>query len=331
MSTSPLSLEELTRFGIQPEDEGLHPYDPAVEWWNESWFWDWFDADGQVAGHTRIGLHPVQGRAWAWLFVYRRGEWVGIEEPRLPLSDVRRPQLAYDGYGLSFSYRTTEPLRTGHLEFEGFGRVLSGPRTGLVLPVGVALDVTAVGAAHTTGRGETPGHRSDAYDACRYEQPISLAGTVSIDGETEPFAGRGERDHSWGPRPWNLEWTFLVAHGDDLRLQCTEALIPNVDPIRVGYLQRSTTESLTSVDLDMKFDHGSLAQPLAGHLRVESESGQVVAGRVEVLTAVEIDLTHVLVPPERPIYRRCLIRVHPEDGGESLLGWCEFNRFRRQT
>jgi hypothetical protein len=62
MKVSELSLEEASSFGILPEDEGVHPYDPDVEWWNESWFWDFFNADGTVAGHCRIGLHPVQQR-----------------------------------------------------------------------------------------------------------------------------------------------------------------------------------------------------------------------------------------------------------------------------
>ena len=60
----PPTDEELTQFGIRPEDDGIHPHDPAAEWWNESWFWDWFDDAGEVAGHCRLGFHPVQRRAW---------------------------------------------------------------------------------------------------------------------------------------------------------------------------------------------------------------------------------------------------------------------------
>ena len=33
-----LSDEELTRFGVAFHDEGPHEFDPAVAWWNESWF-----------------------------------------------------------------------------------------------------------------------------------------------------------------------------------------------------------------------------------------------------------------------------------------------------
>ncbi len=67
-----LSLEDLTKFGIRPEGEVLHPFDSRVEWWNESWFWDWFDDAGAVAGHCRIGLFPAQKRGWVWLFLQGR-------------------------------------------------------------------------------------------------------------------------------------------------------------------------------------------------------------------------------------------------------------------
>src|SRR5881628_2966907 len=99
-----LSLEEITKFGIRTEDEGLHPFDPRVEWWNESWFWDWFDDAGTTAGHCRIGLFPAQQRAWVWFFLYHRGEWVAVEEPRLPLGGLQLARLAYDGWGLGFAY-----------------------------------------------------------------------------------------------------------------------------------------------------------------------------------------------------------------------------------
>jgi len=78
----PPSDEELTQFGVRFEDEGVHPFDPAVEWWNESWFWDWFDDAGEVAGHCRLGFHPVQQRAWLWLLLYRRGSSSTIHSPR---------------------------------------------------------------------------------------------------------------------------------------------------------------------------------------------------------------------------------------------------------
>jgi hypothetical protein len=330
MAAAEPTIEELTRFGIRPEDEGLHRHDPAAEWWNESWFWDWFDAAGEVAGHCRFGLHPVQRRAWLWFFAYRRGEWIAIEEPRLPIAAVALPGLEYRGWGLEFKWNAVEPLRLGRLEVSGFGRALSGSRVGLVLPIAADLEIRAVGPAHSLGRASAPGHdASESFDASRFEQPISARGRLRFGDEKVDFSGRGERDHSWGPRSWNLEWTFLAVSGDDCRLQCAEARVPNAGRFAVGYLKRETTASVFDVEFDVRFDDDSLARPLAGGFVARAENGTSIGGTIEVISAAEIDITHTFVPPERSIYRRALVRVHRSAGEAPLLGWIEFNYFRR--
>jgi hypothetical protein len=254
---------ELTKFGVAFPDEWPHAFDPAVEWWNESWFWDWFDAEGRVAGHCRLGIHPNQQRAWIWFYHYADGEWIVVEAPRLPLADLclapaggpAKPDIAcfaYERHGLSFSWEPDSPLRSGRFRFSGFGRVLTGARAGMIQPVSADLRVTALGAAHSPGRANAPGHESQQFPASRMEQPIALAGALAAAGVETQFEGRGERDHSWGPRHWNLEWTFVVLNGPDLRLQCAEARIPNIDPIHGGYLSRTETVSIQRARFDFE-------------------------------------------------------------------------------
>ncbi len=322
-----LTIEELTKFGILPADEGMHPFDPKFEWWNESWFWDWYDATGSIAGHCRIGLHPAQKRAWVWFYAYEGGEWLVVEQVRLPLADVQLPRLAYEGWGLRFSYDAVDPLRRGHLKFEGFGRVVSGPRTGMILAVGADLHIAGIGAAHTTGRSNIAGHSSESFDACRFEQPITLEGSLCMGEKTHAFSGRGERDHSWGPRLWNLEWTVMALNGEALRLQCAEVRIPGGNRLGVGFLHRELSQSLSAVHFDVSFDDDSVLKPFAGAIAVTAEDSSEFAGRIEVISAAEIDITHTMVPPERTIYRRALIRVHPHDGSKPIVGWTEFNYF----
>jgi hypothetical protein len=200
----------------------------------------------------------------------------------------------------------------------------------MVLPLAADLEITAVGAAHTTGRNAIAGHDSREFDAARFEQPTTVRGTLAVAGETVEFNGRGERDHSWGPRPWNMEWTFLVASNAALRVQCVEVALPGMSRFGVGYLHRETTQSLTAVEIAFTFDDASVAHPLAGRFAVTAEDGTRFGGRVEPLAAAEIDITHTFVPPDRSVYRRALVRVHPDDGSVPLLGWCEFNYFPRQ-
>jgi hypothetical protein len=322
-----LSLAELTRFGITPADEHPHPYSPDYEWWNESVFYDWYDRAGENAGHCRIGWHPNQQRLWVWLFLYNGDEWVAIEQPRLPFTALKLPQIAYDdGWGLRFAYTVAEPLRSGRLEAAGFGRVLSGRRSGMILPVAVELDVETIGPAHTHGQHRLAGHSAEDYSTSRFEQPIHARGRYTIGSETRALEVRGERDHSWGPRWWNLEWNFLAVNGDDYRLQCAAVRVPDVSEITTGYLHRGATQTLTGVRFDLVFHDHTPARPVSGRFAVTAEDGSSLAGGIESISGAEIDITHTFVPPRRSVYRRALIRV-TLDGRSPTVGWLESNRF----
>ena len=329
-------LEEAADFGISVEDEGPHPFSEDHPWWNESVFYDWYDAEGRNAGHCRIGWHPNQGRLWFWLFLYNGDEWVGIEEPRLPLSSLALPSIAYDdGWGLSFSYQPREPLCSGRLAAAGFGRVLSGRRAGLVLPVAVELEVVTVGPPHSLGESSVPGHSDESYSTNRFEQPIRARGAQTIAGDRRELELRGERDHSWGPRSWNLEWTFMVLNTDALRMQAGSIRIPELPEIQMGYLHRERTISLSEVAFELDFDDDSPTRPFAGRFSVVAEDGSGLAGTVEPISGVEVDITHTFEPPRRSVYRRALIRCRPEGDGHggdgALLGWIESNRFVRDN
>jgi len=319
---------ELTQFGLHLEDEGSHAFDPTVEWWNESWFWDWFDATGSRAGHCRIGIHPNQHRAWLWFYLFQADEWITIEEPRLALADWDPSWLAYDRFGLRCTWDVEAPLEAGRLCVAGFGRVVAGKRAGMILPMGVELAVNALGPPHSHGRSVAPGHGAGAaYPASRFEQPIAVEGTMQIGGVQRPFSGRGERDHSWGPRHWNLEWTFLVLNGEHVRLQCAEARIPNVGSFTAGYLQRQAMVTVKEANFRFRYPEADVLHPVSGEFSIVAENGDVFSAVVESLSGAEIDITHTFVPPRRSLYRRALVRATPQSGEKPLLGWVEFNRF----
>jgi hypothetical protein len=324
---------ELTKYGITLDDEGFHPFDPAERSWNESWFWDWFDEDGARAGHCRIGMFPGQDRLWVWLYLLRPGpdgtpEWLCIEEPRLDLAGLQRPRLAYDRAGLTAVWRARRPLLEGRLAVRGRARTVSGPRAGRMVDVDVSVDVTAAGVPHSTGQGNVEGHESEAYDARRFEQPIDVAVEVTADGVTDRYDGRGERDHSWGPRAWNIEWTFFAVSRPQERLQFVEVRIKGFDePIGVGYRQTPEGAHEVSKVLLPVSAHDDLAKAFSGRVEVTAEDGTFVSGDIEVLTAHEMDISHCLEPARGTRYHRALVRIVPEQGGAPFVGWLEDNRF----
>jgi hypothetical protein len=123
-----------------------------------------------------------------------------------------------------------------------------------------------------------------------------------------------------------MEWTIVVANREDMRFLCTDVRIPGLDPIKIGYFHTQGTENLSDVDLDFEFDDDAPLSPVKGEVRITTAGGEKLAFRLEVITGAEINLTHVLDPPRRPIYRRALIRLQPEDDGEPLIGWYESHR-----
>lgn len=329
---SDITEAELAQFGIGLADEGFHPYDPADGSWNESWFWDWFDEDGTRAGQCRIGTFPNQDRLWIWFYLLRPAadgtpEWLCIEEPRLDLARLQRPRLVYDQWGLRVDWRPRRALLEGRLEVTGRARTISGPRAGRMVDVDVAVEITAAGIPHSTGQGAVEGHESESFDARRFEQPVDVQATVTTDGRTETYAGRGERDHSWGPRAWNIEWTFFAVSRPAQRLQFVEVRIKGFpEPIEMGYLQTPrSAQELQSVKLPVAA-HDDLAHAFSGRVEVTADDGTTLSGDIEVLTAHEMDISHCLEPSRGTRYHRALVRIRPDEGGEPLVGWLEDNR-----
>jgi hypothetical protein len=325
--------EQLATFGITAEDEGFHAFDPAEPSWNESWFWDWFSPDGSRAGQIRVGTFPTQGRLWVWCYLLAPApdgspEWLCIEEPRLDLSGLQRPRLAYDRWGLTFAWQPRRPLLEGRLSLQSRARAISGPRVGRMVDVSVEVEVLAAGVPHSTGPGDVAGHESDVFDARRFEQPIDASVTVTTDGVAQSFEGRGERDHSWGPRAWNIEWTFFAVSRAEQRLQFVEVRIKGFDdPLTIGYLQTPmAAQDLQRVHLPVTA-HDDLAEAFTGRVEVVAADGTELSGELELLTAHEMDISHCLEPSRGTRYHRGLVRIVPEQGGDPLLGWLEDNRF----
>ncbi len=321
----------LNQFGIMSDDELPHPYSEAHYDWNESYFFDWYDETGSNAGHCRIGWHPVQERVLFWLYLFNGNEWLVIEEFRLPFSTLQLGQndqaFAYDSHGLHFSYQTQTPLYQGCLKVSGFARVMSGKRAGMVLPVDLELDVTALGPAYSKGAGTVDDHSAEGFNTNRYEQPIKALANVTIDNDQQAISVRGERDHSWGPRPWDMAWQFFVVNTAEFSLQATVVNLPDWPAIEMGYYQTlgGDMEHLSQVDLDVTYAADQPMHAVSGSLRLLCESGREINMRIETISGMEIDITHAFQPAKRTEYRRSLVRCYMGDQ-DPVIGWLECNR-----
>src|SRR5262249_30188297 len=156
--------------------------------------------------------------------------------------------------------------------------------------------------------------------ATRYEIPCTVSGTVRVGEQTIPFQGRGQRDHSWGPRDWwSAEWVWSAGHlGDGTRFHGVEFRLPDAPPIGAGYLQPpeggvieldrvSATEEVGANGLisSAQIGYGELVlevQPVAfGALRLQAPDGRV---------------SH---------FPRAMCQVRAHDG-RTGVAWMEWNR-----
>ncbi|CAA0080329.1 Uncharacterised protein [Zhongshania aliphaticivorans] len=325
-----LSEHTLCQFGIALQDEYSHPFSADHSDWNESYFFDWYTEDGSAAGHCRIGWHPVQQRILFWLHLWDGKDWLVIEESRLPFAAMSlgdESVFHYEQWGLRFSYDCQTPLQAGKLKVDGFARVAHGPRLGMVLPVSIALDVNALGAAYSRGGGSVDSHSAQGFSTNRYEQPIQAEGQMIIDEITTPLSVRGERDHSWGPRPWDMQWQFFVVNNANFSLQATQVEIPEWPLIQIGYFHAlgQEMEHLSETKFELTIDANNPFAPVHGNFTLQCESGRSLSGKIESIAGSEIDITHAFTPVKRTEYRRALVRC-TFDTGETSMGWLEYNR-----
>ena len=177
-------------------DEQVHPHDPAVWSWNESWYFSWIDLDGGPAGFFRLGLLPNQERALIWSYVFHDGVWYGTEETRMRLDDFDLADgMAYDRFGIRFGWRPGEPAAT--FTYHGVVREVTGGGAGGFVPIGLDLTATPTTEPYGTGTGNDLG--SEQFPASRFEQSMAVTGTVRIGDDTRTVRAAGHRDRSWGP------------------------------------------------------------------------------------------------------------------------------------
>ncbi|MFP4477504.1 MAG: hypothetical protein ACLFOY_18215 [Desulfatibacillaceae bacterium] len=171
--------------------------DPA---WQESWYFNFSDADAGVYGLARIAVRPAKNRADG-LFLASVGGRRAVLYPFLgvpvkaPFVEVRAPEIIRVG-GLRLSCENT--MRTWRTRLE-----TRGVRADLVHEAFTPMYMFPEPSA---GDGASAA-------ANHYEQACRVTGVLSLRGREVAVNGLGQRDHSWGPRNWAGvgEWRWISA------------------------------------------------------------------------------------------------------------------------
>lgn len=307
---------------VAPGDAGPHAVDPADEGrhdadgeplWNESWYFDFASADGDLGGYVRLGLYPNLDRVWYWACV------VGRDRPLVTVIDHEVPlprpggTLELRSSGLWADQQAETPLDHWSVGLEAFAVALDDPTAtygdlrGDRVPLGFDLEWETVG---------TPYRWPAPLD--RYEIPCRVHGEILCGDEQIDFDGLGQRDHSWGVRDWwALDWCWFAGRFDDGA--SFHGARPEGLDFAAGYVQDdSGLREIETCDVVTEPGPDGLVQSaelrfLDCRLRVEP-----VAWSPVLLTADD---------GRRSRFPRALARF--TDAGErarSGVGWIEFNQ-----
>lgn len=206
-----------------PGEERPHPPGAAADW-QESWWFDFFAADGSVGGWLELALHPGRRRAWYHAVLIGPGRRplaiAGSEAPlpRGPDLEVRAPGLwAEHGCRTAFEHWQVANEAFAVAVEDPLELLAADPR-GELVPLAFDLEWEADGLA--VARGPV-GLDGDAYDL-----PCRVHGEVAVGAERIDLDGFGGRGHGWGSRPAapaELAWAarlddglrFLVLRADE--------------------------------------------------------------------------------------------------------------------
>jgi hypothetical protein len=304
-------------------DEHVHPFDPAVWSWNESWYFSWIDLDGGPAGFFRLGLLPNQERALIWSYVFADGVWYGTEETRLRFDDFELANgMAYDRFGLRFGWSPAEPA--ARFTYDGNVRVVTGAGAGGFVPLALELAASPTTEVFGTGTGNDLG--SEQYPASRFEQSMAVTGTVRIGDDTRSVRAAGHRDRSWGPRNWRVTFTLGDLQSEDAQLYFVGA--SQLGERGGGYLRdASGVRQLRCTAGTLEYDDDARTIAPATLTFETADCEQLDVELVPASPSISFDMAHTCEVPEHWLYWRILVDAKVSDWTGSARGWVEANRY----
>ena len=205
----------MERYVMSPGDEFMHEPDASVNF-NESVYTNGFNADLQVGGWMRLGNRVNEGYAELSVCLYLPGGRIACQFQRPPIADNSR----FDAGGLT--YGVIEPLKKVMMAYEGELIIVDDPdklrnpqalfATGPRLPGHVSwvheAEVEVHGGRPADDSVQTMYGRD--FSLGHFNQHGRVRGEIRVGDESWAIDGRGWRDHSWGPRYWQVIYFYRL-------------------------------------------------------------------------------------------------------------------------
>jgi hypothetical protein len=229
---------------LEPRDEFMHE-NTGEPHFNESMYFNFFDARQRVGGFLRIGNRPNEGHAETTVCLFRPDGSVAFNFKRAEIAGNDR----FDAGGTRFEVE--EPFARLRIAYRGKACLLadplemSDPRKAFAenpfAEVDLALGIEGVGPMFGGEREGAGSSQELEFARGHYEQHHRATGRLRIGEQGFAFAGHGLRDHSWGPRSWQSPrwYRWLTANfGDDFGFMANQIASRDGGEIRTGFVHR---------------------------------------------------------------------------------------------
>ncbi|MBP0440209.1 DUF7064 domain-containing protein [Tianweitania sediminis] len=204
-----------SKFIMRPEHEFMHQPDTSTNF-NESVYTNGFDTKNNVGGWMRLGNRVNEGHAELSVCLY-------LPDGRIACQFKRPPITANNGFDAGgLSYEVIDPLRSVSMTYSGDLIIVDDPNSLREPQALFATGPRLPGHVSWVHEAESPIHGGEPADdsvQTMYGRDFSLGhfnqhgrvkGEIRVGDETWPIDGRGWRDHSWGPRYWQVIYFYRL-------------------------------------------------------------------------------------------------------------------------
>lgn len=249
--------------------------------WNESFYFNFYDARNDICGFMRIGLKPnVDERSMFLFLMLPDGRAVGTRG----VAPVGDSSLSVKGLELTM----VEPEIRWRLRYQG-PMARMGTEEVSMVNMDLVFDCLAPTYDYRRSVG-AEGERIARQVASEHlEQFGQVSGAIDIDGQRTAVDGLGERDHSWGVRDWNAPrmWYWITAQFDQGTALNVTKLFTEEGEVSAGFVHLDgRTVPLVHADIVTSLDPRGWPQALEMTL-TDSEGGRHMV-TAEVMRSVQL-------------------------------------------
>ena len=278
---------------LEPQDEYPHAPDDLVNF-NESVYASGWDASSKMGGWMRLGNRVNEGYAELSVCLYLPDGRVACQ--------FQRPEISknngFDAGGLRYS--VAEPFAAIEMSYEGELLVLDDPEllrepakmfeTAPRADGEVRFEIRGVSPVHggepTSPEEESLMYYGPQFSRGHFNQHTGVRGLIGVGAEEFPLDAFGWRDHSWGPRYWQVIWAYrlLIANfGPDRGFMLLKNIMPDGTSRRLGVLQIDG-EYVEVTDLDIRTEWSETQDPAGIWIGARTADGTVeIEGRTLTL------------------------------------------------